>query len=58
MSKKTARNLATAAGPVVVAVMAWLGGYNFDSRGFWPAWGFGVCVAYMVWQWSAPWWKE
>lgn len=43
----------TVAVPVVMAAAAWIGGYDFDTRGFMPAYtfllGIGACLA--VWFW-------
>lgn len=52
------RVLATAAFPAFVAITAWLGGYNFDSRSGWLAYGFFWSVAGSLWIWFGPWWDS
>jgi hypothetical protein len=47
----------TAAVPVFAAALAWVGGYDFDVRGFWPAWGLLSTVLVCFWVWFCPTWK-
>lgn len=48
----------TAFVPVFAAAVAWIGGYDFDSHGFWQAYALIVCVFACIAVWFAPWWKD
>ncbi len=52
------RVLTTLGVPVVVAAIAWVGGYNFDSRGEGEAAGLTFAVALMWLFWTFPAWDE
>lgn len=55
---KLERIATTLAVPVTAAGIAWLGGYNFDERNFWVAWGAAMTAAVTVLVWTFPGWKD
>ena len=51
MSRAAKRIIATACVPVFVAVLAWVAGYDFDSRGFFEAYLLLVTALVTVYAW-------
>ena len=48
---------ATLAVPAVSAAVAWVGGYDFDERGFWQAYALAFVLFFMALVWLYPGWK-
>ena len=51
------RICATLAVAAVSAAVAWVGGYDFDERGFWPAWSLVMVLFFSFLVWCYPGWK-
>lgn len=52
------RALYTLAAPAFCASLAWVGGYDFDTRGIGPAYLFFIAGFCAVVVWSYPGWDE
>ncbi len=51
MTRTTKRIIVTACVPAFVAVLAWVAGYDFDSRGFFQAYLLLVTALVTVYAW-------
>ena len=56
MSKQ--RIAAALAVPCTFALVAWVGGYDFDTRGFGPAYTLFMCIAATLFVWFFPGWED
>lgn len=58
MSRRKLQIISTVLTPVLIALTAWIGGYDFDSRGLSEAYTFVVTIVATAAVWLYPGWMD